>query len=557
MNDYFINLKNLNDTFLSIWILDENKSFIDMNKRSEDFIGYKKSELVGKHLSAIRPQNYNKEYIDNAWKTIEATGSWYGHALSQKKNGQIVSSERAIFKKIDSQGNVTYVFFSSEVKEQEFNDSEYIKSSLLDTDYLTGFISKHYFLEVLKEKIADSTPGPSLTLVSIDTDKMESVNEVYGFEARDEYIRLVGEKISKVLPTSTLISRFSGDQFSIIFEGYASSEVIHYANMLKEEFKNPLSINGENIFSNVTIGISPYTSDVTEPKQFVRNSNIAKNIAKDQKVSYYRVYTDELNERFHDKIFMEKEINKALEENQFELYFQPQYSFSENKVNGFEALIRWNHPEKGLLMPDRFIPFAEANGIIVEVGKWILRTAFLQSKSWQDQGYRFVLHVNLSAKELGNREIVTYIKNLLTEIKVDPDLIGIELTESVMIENVNLISNVVKDLNQLGIRVGIDDFGTSHASLSNLIDIPLDFLKIDRSFLFDITNKKNKAIISLSLSLAQELGLSVVAEGVETKEHVDFLKAKGCQFLQGYYFSKPLPLTTIENNMNAYASPWF
>lgn len=555
MSNFFLNLNKLNDSFLAIWVLDKNLNFVDLNKKTEEFLGYKKEELLGKSMASIRPKHNIEQHITDSWKEVEKKGFWQGVSMSRKKNGEIVAMKRVVFKKRTKEGEKFYISLSSEMNEMD----EEFKGSLIDNDYVTGFISKQLFIESLdKLTKKDKEEGKKTVLLSLDTNRLVSITEALGFEARDEYIKQVGKRVAKLLDKYGFISRFAGDQFNVVLLKEQNQEkLVALLNKIIEHFKVPFQIQGQEYKANVNIGVCFYPDNGETVQELIKNCRLAKNQAKEEGGNLFRFFTPKLNEDFTHHLIFENEIQEGLKKNQFKLYYQPQYLVKENKIGGFEALIRWEHPTKGLLTPNRFIPFAEQSGLIVEIGKWILKEAMLQIKKWQDKGYNFPMDVNLSAKELENKDIVHYIKELIEETEIDPKLFGIELTESVMINNVSQVSEAVKELEKLGIEVGIDDFGTGHSALSSLIEIPLRFIKIDRSFLFDIGNRKNKAIISLSLSLAKELGLVVIAEGVETKEHVDYLIEQGCHYLQGYYFSKPIPIEEIEENIEQYLTEWF
>jgi diguanylate cyclase (GGDEF)-like protein/PAS domain S-box-containing protein len=551
-----IDLEKLDDSFLAIWVLNEKKCFVNLNKKAEELLGYKKEELIGKSISSIRPKYFKNDYVSKSWEAIERHGYWAGPALNRHKNGELVSMERIVVKKISEDNKINYISLSSEISHSATKDE--IEGTLIETDTVTGFIVKHLFIDTL-EKInkKNKRKNKKTALISIDTDKSIVVRESLGYEARDEYIKEVAKRIAHVLDKYGFISRFTDDHFNVILFDYGSHKfLLKVLQQLVDEFRNPMIIFEKEINASVNIGVCFYPDNGSTTEEMLKNVSIAKTLARKDGGNCFRFFEQNLNKEFVNQLFLENELRKALKNNEFELYFQPQYLVSEKRVSGFEGLIRWIHPEKGLITPDHFIPFAEENGLIVEIGKWVIKQAIHQIKKWQEKGYEFELDINLSAKDLLHDELVDYIKNLLVETKINPKFFGIEITETAMINNVVKVSENVKKLEKLGILVGIDDFGTGHSSLSHLIDIPFDFIKIDRSFLFDIKSKKNKAIINLSLSLAKELGLLVVAEGVETEEHIEFLKEQGCHYLQGYYFSKPVPLSQIEKDIEKYINIW-
>lgn len=307
-------------------------------------------------------------------------------------------------------------------------------------------------------------------------------------------------------------------------------------------FAEPFSLKGSDVYIKTSIGISLYPQDGQSAETLIKNADAAMYKSKEKSGTYHHFFRSEMSDRSLENIMLENALYKALENEELEIYYQPQIDSRNNQIMGAEALLRWNHPIKGMISPLDFIPIAEESGLIVPIGRWVLLNACKQLKIWHEQGHTdMTVSVNLSGRQFEEDDLLTMIESILSETGLAPDFLHIELTENQIFKNTHFTIDKMKELKMLGVKIALDDFGTGYSSLGYLKNFPIDTLKVDRSFMADITkDKDNAAITSTIIALAQNLGLDIIAEGVETEEQLVFLTAKDCFTIQGYYFSKPL-----------------
>jgi len=309
----------------------------------------------------------------------------------------------------------------------------------------------------------------------------------------------------------------------------------------------PFLINKQEVYLTASLGIALYPADGGDSELLIQHADMAMYQVKEEGRNHYNFYTHALNDRFLERLALQNEMRRALERQEFILYYQPQYRLSDNKFCGMEALVRWQHPERGFLLPGKFISIAEDSGLILPLGEWVLRSACTQNKRWQDMGYPPVrVAVNLSARQFHNKDLVSQIAGILAETGLGPEWLELEITESLSMKNVVLSVDVLQKLKSMGIHLSIDDFGTGFSSLSYLSRFSLDTLKIDRSFVSELDDRaEGQAIVLTIIQLAQNLGLKVIAEGVETQAQLEFLRAKGCDEVQGFLLAKPVSVERL------------
>ncbi|WP_455219684.1 putative bifunctional diguanylate cyclase/phosphodiesterase, partial [Kaarinaea lacus] len=420
-------------------------------------------------------------------------------------------------------------------------------------DSLTGLPNKNKFAEQLEESINRCIrSGHQFALMFVDLDRFKIINDSMGHDAGDQLIRITGERLSGLIRDNDTLFRWGGDEFTIILEDIEDPEsVASIAERIIIGMTGPIAIGKQEIIITTSIGIAVYPGDSNTSEALIKNADAAMYHAKGSGRNRYEFYTPEMNARAQERLELESGLQKALQNEEFVLHFQPKYCADSNKLLGVEALIRWQHPSYGLVMPDRFISSLEENGLIIAVGEWVLRSACAQNKMWQDAGLEPVtMSVNISAVQFRNAKLIDTVARVLEETGLEPRYLELELTESMFISNTEAAIDSMNLLKDLGVSLSIDDFGSGYSSLSYLKRFPVDYLKIDRSFIKDIEiNRKDAAITSAIAGLAHSLNMRIVAEGVESEGQLNYLKSQGCQELQGYLFSRPVPAAEVSEQL--------
>ena len=397
-----------------------------------------------------------------------------------------------------------------------------------------------------------------VALLFLDLDHFKNINDTLGHDVGDHLLIKVVERIKDCLREPDTLARLGGDEFTVILEDITTDAIISIAEKICQAFTHPFLLEGRDVFITTSIGISLYPEDGKEMKVLLKNADMAIYRAKERGRNTFEFYTHELNEKILKKLEIETNLRVAIDNQEFLLYYQPIIDINRNKLCGLEALIRWNHPTKGLILPNDFIPVAEEVGLIVPMGEWVLRSACLQSLIWHKEGLGLSdpirTSVNLSARQFKEKKLAEMITIILQETGLQGEYITLELTESLIMQDIEYSTRVIKQIKALGIAISIDDFGTGYSSLNYLRRFPIDILKIDRSFIIDVTNNvEDASIVRAIIALAHSLKMKVVAEGVETAEQYNFLKEHECDEIQGYLISKPLPVpeisTFLENNV--------
>ncbi len=389
--------------------------------------------------------------------------------------------------------------------------------------------------------------GHKRALLFLDVDKFKHVNDTLGHDAGDELLKLIAVRLQYCLRKSDYVFRLGGDEFTIILVDLTdNTAVARVAEKIREEIAESCCIKGHELYVTVSIGISIYPDDGDEVETLVKNADMAMYAAK-EKGQGYCFFTEEMNRKALERMMLESSLRNALQCNQLVIHYQPLVS-EKHQIIGMEALLRWHHPELGLVNPSKFIPLAEETGAIIPIGKWVLHTACKQARKWHEMDHKGIyVAVNLSPRQFKEPDLVETVEQVLEDTGLSPDCLKLEVTESGIMENPEQAITTMKILRAKGIHFSIDDFGTGYSSLSYLKRFPIDTLKIDRSFVIEcITNKDDQEIIKTIISMAQNLGIDTIAEGVENKEQLDFLVRHGCCMMQGYYFGRPMPADKFE-----------
>jgi diguanylate cyclase (GGDEF)-like protein len=384
-------------------------------------------------------------------------------------------------------------------------------------------------------------------LLVLDLDGFKTVNDSLGHEAGDQVLVAIAERLRLSLRPGDTIARLGGDEFAILLENTTRDQAVAIAAQVLGLVRAPVSVPGQSITVDVSIGIMVSEAD-DSAGEILRNADLAMYVAKGRGHGNLQLFEPSMHEAALEQLTLETELRTAIADRQLVLHYQPVVSLITGHLRGFEALVRWNHPQKGLVSPVSFIPVAEATGLIVPLGEWVLRTACLQVRQWQDdhpQAPNLTMHVNISVRQLQNDSIVDMIRSALKEAGLSGEQLVLEITESVVMHRGEALT-VLERLHEIGIRVAIDDFGTGYSSLGRLHSLPIDKVKIDKSFVDAIAGDQPAPMVAATIAMAHSLGLEVVAEGVETPEQLPFLRLHGCDEVQGYLFGKPVDSAEVD-----------
>lgn len=428
-------------------------------------------------------------------------------------------------------------------------------------DTLTDLPNRRLFIEQLETAIASAKRHRTkFTLMFLDLDRFKYVNDTYGHHIGDELLCQASTRIKQCVRESdvvakvtsesdTRVARLAGDEFTVLLDGADRvEEVAEIADRLNQAFSQPFVINEKPLYVTVSIGITMFPNDGHNVQTLLQHADVAMYHAKESGRSNYQFFSESMNNYLKRRLETESELHTALQQNQFELHYQPQYESQTKSITGFEALLRWRHPIKGLLAPDQFIDIAESCGLILPIGEWVLMEACQQVRSWQlSTGCAFRIAVNLSAMQFNQSYLPERVRKTLEKTELPAATLELEITETAMLKDMAETIALLFALKKTGILLAIDDFGTGYSSMSYLKNFPIDTLKIDKSFIDEIVfNRKDAAIAQTIVQLAENLEIKTIAEGVETEEQADLLSTMGCHEFQGFYFSKPLPVSEIE-----------
>lgn len=413
-------------------------------------------------------------------------------------------------------------------------------------DFLTGLPNRRLLEYEIQEAITDSKRHhKQFAVLFMDLDRFKHINDSMGHATGDELLKYVGKRLTNIVRKTDTVARLGGDEFVILLPNTTSSEAEIVATKIINSLREPIIFKNIDIFVNSSLGISMYPTDGETTEDLIRNADIAMYESKNDRVNTFYFFTEELHEEMAEKTKLRRDLHHALKNKELELYYQPQINLKTQRISGVEALLRWHHPDKGMVSPVKFIPIAEETGLIISIGYWILDTACIQIKKWQEAGYPSIqMSINVSPRQFRQPSFIHQVQEVLDKHQIEPELLNLEITESMM-SDVHHCKMTLKKLRAIGVHVSVDDFGTGYSSLSYLNDFPLTHLKIDQAFVQNST-KNNQAIVKTIIDLANNLNLDIVAEGVETSEQAAFLKSLCCNHAQGYLYAKPLPIQEVE-----------
>lgn len=536
------------ETQEAILITDAAASIMRVNQAFQDITGYSAEDVIGKNPRILQSGRHDEDFYHAMWSTLSETGKWSGEIWDKRKNGEIYPKSITITAVYDDRGQVSnYVAVFTDISQRKRSEEEI--RNLAFYDPLTQLPNRRLLMDRLQQAMAISMrSGLHGALIFLDMDHFKNINDTLGHAMGDLLLIEVANRLKACVREGDTVARLGGDEFVVVLEELSNQldEVATQSELVAEKIRfrlsQPYDLDNHEYHTTPSIGISLFRDHLENMEELLKHADVAMYQAKTAGRNTIRFFDPEMQTALEVRAALEADLRHALEKREFRLYYQIQVD-NLHRPLGAEALLRWDHPERGFVLPDQFIPLAEDTGLILPIGLWVLQTACSQLRAWQGDARTrdLTMAVNVSARQFHQVDFVDQIKQVLLESGAKPSLLKLELTESTVLKNIEDTISKMHEIIQLGVRFSMDDFGTGYSSLAYLKRLPLEQIKIDKSFVLDITNDPNDAaIVHTTIAMSQALGLEVIAEGVETEAQRDFLDNHGCRAFQGFLFSKPV-----------------
>ncbi|MGV3466459.1 MAG: EAL domain-containing protein [Heyndrickxia sp.] len=536
----------LNSAGEGIFGLDLNGNITFCNPAGESMLGYyTKGDLIGKPSKIIfNGKDFHTQSIDSNSQKVQ----YFTDETFYRKDQSCFPVEYIISAIKEGEETVGYVVTFKDITERKQMEEKIRYHAYYDS--VTDLPNRVLLNDRLKQGLTYAgMHNEKAAVLYLDLDRFKYINDTMGHSYGDILLQEVAKRLSVCVPKSATVSRQGGDEFTIFLPNIKEkNDVLKVVNSVIDSFSLPFSLKDNELYIKTSIGISLFPENGETSELLIKNADTAMYKAKEISGNSFHFYSTGMDTRTFENVELESALYKALDLEELVVYYQPQINYQSKQIVGVEALLRWNHPVKGLVPPDKFIPIAEDTGLIIPIGEWVLKEACSQLKKWQEQGFQNIsMSVNLSVRQFEQNNLFTMIQNTLKEAGLSPEFLHLELTENHIVKNTAMTVETIKQLKDIGINIAIDDFGTGYSSLGYLKDLPINTLKIDKSFIQDMTwDNDNAAITNTIITLAQNLNLNVIAEGVETEEHAEFLTARNCYLMQGYFFSRPMLPEDVE-----------
>ncbi|MDF2396893.1 MULTISPECIES: phosphodiesterase DibA [Pseudomonas] len=532
-----------------VLVSDTQGQIVHVNRAFIEITGYQSEEVLGRQPSLFKSGHHSADFYKAMFDSLQKTGEWSGEIWNRRKSGEIYPQWQSIRAIRDEQGELThYVAVFSDIS--AIKDSEHELAHLAHHDPLTDLPNRLLFTDRAEQALASAQIHKrGCAMLMIDLDHFKMINDSLGHNVGDQLLKAVGERLGGMFGPGMTLARLGGDEFAVLAESCPQLvQAAALAQRIIDGLKEPFQLGEQQVVINASIGISLFPSDALSASQLLRNADAALFKAKSAGRNGYALYTEELTAHAQQRVEIAFELRRALEQQELRVYYQPVHDLKNSRLIGVEALVRWEHPQRGLVSPAEFIPIAERTGMIAEIDAWVMQQACRQMCQWQADGVALsFIAVNVSTRLFARSELYQQVAQVLHDTGLDPAYLELEVTESAVMDDPEVALEQMHRLRELGIRLAIDDFGTGYSSLLRLKRLPVQKLKIDQGFVAGLPFDEDDAAISrVIIALAQSMGMQVHAEGIEQVEQARFLLEHGCDLGQGYWFGRPMPAEQLD-----------
>lgn len=532
-----------------VLVSDSRGVIVHVNRALVEITGYPAEEVLGRRPNMFKSGRHGPEFYQAMFKTIDEHGEWHGEIWNRRKSGEVYPQWQTVRAITDEKGLVShYVAVFSDISAIKNSQTELAR--LVHHDPLTDLPNRLLFTDRTEQALASAQRHQTgCALLMIDLDHFKIINDSLGHNVGDLLLKAVAERLLRVFGKGFTVARLGGDEFAVLIDSCAqASQAAGLAQQVLEIMKGPFDVDKHQLFISASVGISVFPGDALNAEQLLRNADSALFKAKSSGREGYALYTEELTAHAQYRVEVASDLRRALEQQELRVYYQPVHELKTSRLIGVEALVRWEHPLRGLLAPGEFIPIAERTGLIAEIDAWVLEQACWQMVQWQGAGVELAfVAVNISSRLFARPELFALVSTVLADTGLDPALLELEVTESAVMDNSQVALEQMHRLRALGLRLAIDDFGTGFSSLLRLKRLPVQKLKIDQGFVAGLPGDNDDvAIVRAVIALGQSMGLQVHAEGIEQVGQAQFLLDLDCDLGQGYWFGRPMPAQDLD-----------